>query len=156
MYTIHIRIYGLFSSLPTTREPALITLLEEATFYSTWSCSLVHTSALLFTHSVHICYTTTVPGTVLSWNCQPSIWNVELSGSCQMKAVIPAEERVSIKAGGRTSLVRSGLNEGQGKESGMGWESTLHILVHLTSTATLWGSTIHICFTEREIETQSN
>ena len=37
-----------------------------------------------------------------------------------MKAVIPAEERVSIKAGGRTSLVRSGLNEGQGEESGMG------------------------------------
>lgn len=104
MYTIHIRIYGLFSSLPTTREPALITFLEEATFYSTWSCSLVHISALLFTHSVHICYTTTVPGTVLSWNCQPSIWNVELSGSCQMKAVIPAQERVSIKAGGRNKL----------------------------------------------------
>ncbi|KAB1254652.1 hypothetical protein Cadr_000029121 [Camelus dromedarius] len=60
-------------------------------------------------HSGHVYCTTTVPGAVLPWGCRPS------RGLGGEQESVRKERPQRLEAG---SLVRSGLNEGQGEEKG--------------------------------------
>lgn len=140
------------------REAAVTTTLEEANLpFHTILFSFGQLAQLLF-HSflnpINIYCTTTVPGPVLSWNCQ---FSSRPGGEWEPGTkTVPGERTASTKA-----WRQQGAEYSQGTACRRRWGrrhgislpvrtltmlSTFHTLTHWTLTATLGGNTSTICF----------